>query len=583
MSLVNTSLKKIIATIWGLLEPGQKKLAKLFVCLSVVATFLEMMSLGMIIPLLYAFTSNAQSQSTGVLGYLFNFSLIKNLSLISILELMIILFAIKNIFLIFLVRFQAKFVFGVEEALSNKIYRLYLNQPYPFFLKNNSAQLLRNVMREPSQFAHNALSPLCLLITELFISSGVISLLIAINPLGAISSFVLFGGIGYIFYAFAHQKIAKWGKDHQFHEGKRLQNLQEGFGSVKEILIGSLQSKFATAYAAHMNAGVVAGVNQQSVQAAPRLFIEIFAVIVLAGAVGFFGETEPAMLLPIIGLYAAAAFRLMPGVNRIINALQSLRYSESSVNLLSIELAREGGSFPDEKNAKLIFDKKIELKNISFQYEADSKLLFSRLNLVVGKGEVIFLSGPSGVGKTTLVDIICGLQLPSEGELLVDGVTIGFNTSQWQKNIAYVPQSTFLLDGTIKENIVFGNINHEIDRERLMEVCRVARVDEIIESLPSGIDSRVGERGSNLSGGQSQRIGLARALYRGGSLLILDEATNALDAMLEELIMKDIFEYSVQNNITILCITHSQKFVNFGDGIIEFSKSGISFLASKSL
>lgn len=555
MSYVNTSLEKIIATIWSLLESGQKKSAKLFVCLSVVATLLEMMSLGMIIPLLYAFTSNTHSQATGVLGYLFNFSLIKNLSLISILELMIILFAIKNIFLIYLVRFQAKFVFGVEEALSNKIYRLYLNQPYPFFLKNNSAQLLRNIMREPSQFAHNALSPLCLLITELFISSGVISLLIAINPLGAISSFLLFGGIGYIFYAFAHQKIAKWGRDHQFHEGKRLQNLQEGFGSIKEILIGSLQNKFATAYASHMNAGVVAGVKQQSVQAAPRLFIEIFAVIVLAGVVGFFSEIEPTMLLPIIGLYAAAAFRLMPSVNRIINALQSLRYSESSAHLLATELAQKDISPFEVKSGEVTFNQCIELKNISFQYESSTSLLFQNISFSISKGEVIFLSGPSGAGKTTLVDIICGLQRPTSGRLLVDGIEVETFIKDWQKHIAYVPQTTFLLDGTIRENIVFGQLNHDIDEQRLDEVCKAARLDEVINRLPQGIETRVGERGSSLSGGQRQRVGIARALYRGGSLLVLDEATNALDAKLEAEIVLNILEFT--KGITKIWIAHN--------------------------
>lgn len=555
MSYVNTSLQKIIATIWSLLESDQKKSAKLFVCLSVVATLLEMISLGMIIPLLYAFTSNTHSQTTGFLGYLFNFSLIKNLSLISILELMIILFAIKNIFLIFLVRFQAKFVFGVEEALSNKIYRLYLNQPYPFFLKNNSAQLLRNVMREPSQFAHNALSPLCLLITELFIASGVISLLIAINPLGAISSFVLFGGIGYIFYAFAHQRIAKWGKDNQFHEGKRLQNIQEGFGSIKEILIGSLQNKFATAYARHMNAGVVAGINQQSVQAAPRLFIEIFAVIVLAGAVRFFSETEPAMLLPVIGLYAAAAFRLMPSVNRIVNALQSLRYSESSAHLLATELAHKNISSFEANSHEVTFNQCIELKNISFQYESSTSLLFQNTIFSIKKGEVIFLSGPSGAGKTTLVDIICGLQHPTSGRLLVDGVEVETFIKDWQKHIAYVPQTTFLLDGTIRENIVFGDPGHDIDEQRLDEVCRVARLDEVINSLPQGIETKVGERGSSLSGGQRQRIGIARALYRGGSLLVLDEATNALDAKLEAEVVLNIIEFT--KGITKIWIAHN--------------------------
>lgn len=559
MALVTINLKKTVATIWHLLSPSERKSARYYVVWSMVATFFEMLSLGMVIPLLYAFTSTeAPTKSAGILAYILDVPFIKNLNLLYILALLVVLFAIKNTFLIFLVRFQARFVFGIEESLSNRIYRIYLSQSYPFFLKNNSAELLRNIMREPSQFAHNALAPLCLLITELFISTGVVALLIVVNPLGAICSFALFGGIGYVFYTFAHKKISVWGKEHQFHEGKRLQNLQEGFGSIKEILIGSLQERFTSQYADHMHAGATAGINQQSVQSAPRLFIEIFAVIVLAAMVGLFNESDPAMLLPIIGLYAAAAFRLMPGANRIINALQSLRYSESSVHLLASELSRGDLSTSRGGGQKVVFNQNIELRELSFQYDTNSNTLFKAANLIIKKGDVVFLSGPSGAGKTTLVDLICGLQSPTGGEILVDGLSIGACIADWQKHIAYVPQTTFLLDGTIKENIVFGNAA-EIDRRRLEEVCRVAGIDQIVEGLPAGLETSVGERGSNLSGGQRQRIGIARALYRGGSLLILDEATNALDAKLESDIVRNILEYTpgitkiwIAHNVTLL-------------------------------
>jgi ABC-type multidrug transport system fused ATPase/permease subunit len=554
MVLMNTGHNKNIATIWGLLDLGQKKSAKLFILMSIVATFFEMLSMGMIIPLLYTFTSTDQSHATGILVYILNIPWMKNLSIYHMLGLMVIFFAMKNIFLFFLGRFQARFVFEVEETLSNKVYKVYLRQTYPFFLKNNSAQLIRNVMREPSQFAHNALSPLCLLITELFIFSGVISLLIMINPLGAICSFIFFGSIGYIFYSIVHQRIAKWGRDHQFHEGKRLQNLQEGFGSIKEILISSLQHKFASVYAIHMNAGVVAGVNQQSIQAAPRLFIEIFAVVVLAGVVSFFSESEPVALLPIIGLYAAAAFRLMPGVNRIINALQSLRYSESSVQLLAKELDQKNILFFETKGRQVIFNRCIELKNFSFKYESGNDYLFKNANLTIKKGEAVFLSGPSGVGKSTLVDLICGLQQPTSGELLIDGIEIKACTNDWQKHIAYVPQTTFILDETIKQNIVFGGLNQDIDEKRLYEVCRVVRLDEVISRLPQGIETRVGERGGGLSGGQRQRIGIARALYKGGNLLILDEATNALDAELKAEVVQNILDFT--EGVTKIWITH---------------------------
>lgn len=576
MTFTNINLKKTISQIWNLLDSPEKKIAKYFVCLSVVATVLEMLSLGMIVPLLYAFTSTSHSLHSGILGYVLNVSWVKNISLTYILILLVILFVIKNSFLIFLMRFQARFVFGIEESVSNRIYAIYLNQLYPFFLKKNSAELLRNVMREPSQFAHNALSPLCLLISELFISLGIITLLVIVNPLAAIGSILLFGGLGYIFYAFVHKKISRWGQEHQFHEGKRLQNLQEGFGSVKEILIASLQGKFTTAYASHMRAGINAGVNQQSVQAIPRLFIETFTVIMLTGSVWFFGQLDPINLLPIIGLYAAAAFRLLPGVNRIINALQSLRYSESTVHLLALELARTELVIPESAGDDIVFDRSIELRNLSFRHEDSTPYLLDNVNLKIDVGDTILLVGPSGVGKTTLVDIICGLQKPVKGELLVDGLNVFQRISSWQKNIAYVPQTTFLMDGTIKENIIFGRNDHEIDHQHLKFVCEITKVDEITRALPNGLNSKVSERGANLSGGQRQRIGLARALYRGGKLLVLDEATNALDSSLEKVIIEALLLFASKNKMTIICITHNPKFISSGYKKLELSHAGVS-------
>ncbi|MBU3580983.1 ABC transporter ATP-binding protein [Polynucleobacter sp. AP-Capit-er-40B-B4] len=572
MTSKKIGLREIVLSVWELLDHRERKLAQIFIAMSILATLLEMLSLGIVVPLLYAFSASAQSQNTGLFGIFMSLSFIRDLTLFHTLLLLVILFSLKNIFLLFLARFQAKYVFGIEEALSNRIYQIYLYQPYSFFLQHNSAQLLRNIMREPSQFAHNSLSPLCSLVTEFFISVGIVSLLILVNPLGTITSLALFGVVGYFFYVFAHQRISLWGRDHQFHEGRRLQNLQEGFGSIKEILIGALQDKFTAAYAEHMRAGSLAGINQQSIQSAPRLFIELFAVVVLSISIWFFSHLDPAMLLPIIGLYAASAFRLMPGINRIINSLQSLRYSASTVQLLKKELTLDVKTHI-RKGAPIHFKKNINLEKISFSFNKNARILFNDANVIIKKGDVVFLSGPSGSGKTTLVDIICGLQQPTSGRVLVDGADISGDIASWQKHIAYVHQTTFLLDGTIKENIIFSTSKEAIDEDRLREVCRISGVNEIVHSLPGGIDTRVGERGSNLSGGQRQRIGLARALYRGGDLLILDEATNALDAKLEAEIVRNILGFT--SGMTKIWITHNVNLLNntqniyVGDGSIR--------------
>jgi ATP-binding cassette, subfamily B, bacterial PglK len=555
MTSATSNIGSTVTAIWGLLKSNEHQQAKFFVLLSLVATLLEMLSLGMIFPLLYTISASTQPTSIGMLGSFVNLSAIKTLNLPQILVFLVFLFAAKNIFLVFLARYQARFVFGIEKSISNLLYERYLNQPYPFFTKRNSAELIRNTMREASQFSHNALSPLCLLITETFIVLGVIIILFTFNPFGAIVAFFLFGGAGYCFYSFVRKRIVQWGKEHQFHEGKRLQTLQEGFGSIKEVLIGGLQGKFINAYSMHMAAGANAGVNQQTVQAAPKLFIEFFAVIILALVIIIFGGSDSEGFIPIIGLYAAAAFRLMPGINRIINALQALRYSHSTVQLLVKELCKDSGSTTSVETKKIGFKNKIELINISFSYPDTTKFLLNDINLEINKGDLIFLSGQSGSGKTTLVDVICGLQKPTKGEILVDGISIAACIQCWQRSIAYVPQTTFLLDGSILENIVFGDTRPNVDLGRLTEVCRVARVDEIISGLPKGIETRIGERGGSLSGGQRQRIGIARALYRGGELLVLDEATNALDNALEQEVCDAIIDY--MNGKTLIWISHN--------------------------
>ncbi|WAW09102.1 ABC transporter ATP-binding protein/permease [Oxalobacter vibrioformis] len=563
-----------VSLVWGLLPVKSRRQAKLLVVMMAVATILETIGLGMIIPFLGSLVASNSSEiaSGGMLGNLNVF--FAQFSLGEITLGLLVLFTFKNIYLAIQTYFQSKFIFTLEAHLSIRLLRLYLEKPYSFFLNHNSAQLIRNIIGEVGSFCHYAVAPLCILISEILIGVGILCVLIAVNPLGAILMVGLLGFIGYLFHARVRRLILKWGEERQYHEGMRQQKLQECFGVLKEIKIAGLQKQFSAAYAKHAHGSCNAGKRNQTLQSVPRLFLEVMAVFVLVLVVLFAGATETASVIPIIGLYAAAAFRLMPSANRIMNGLQAIRYSYPSITLLSELFASGNSSDVQAIRRPLPFRQNICLSNVDFCYADSQKPVLRSVNLQINKGEIICISGPSGAGKSTLIDILCGLLPPSSGTVLVDGIGIDDNEESWQKYISYVPQTIFLVDGTIKENITLGEEEALIDSERLRDVVRICGLEEMVNSHPENLDIDVGERGAKISGGQKQRIGLARAIYRAKEVLVLDEATNALDAHIENEVISNIGQ--LKDKMTVIWITHGTTPLKYADKLITVKNNTTS-------
>lgn len=557
-----------VTEIWRIVPDYARRQIWLLMLLILIATFFEALGLGMIIPLLGALIPSGGSGSnagadllTSILGFFSGYSL--QIIVTGIL----FLYLLKNAYLAGLIFYQSNFIFKLEARLSKELLGNYLGRPYSFFVNHNSAQMIRNVIWEVSNFCHNALAPLCSLVAEVCIALGILTLLVLVNPYGALIMAFSLGFVGTLFHWSIRRHIAYWGAERQHHEGMRIQKLQESFGAIKEIKIGDLRSQFCADYARHADGSCASGRQQYTIQNLPRLLLEVLAVSALVLAVLLVQDSARANVIPVLGVYAAAAFRLMPSVNRILNALQSIRFARASIDILSKELAVISIQQENSLLSTIPFEKSIEFHNVTYQYLGQNTPVLLNVNFEIFKGEFVCISGPSGAGKSTLVDVLCGLLAPVSGEVKVDGKAIKGSEQLWREHIAFVPQSIFLTDGTIQENITLGLSNEKINKLRLSEVIKICSLEELVTANSCRLNSRVGERGSRISGGQRQRIGLARELYRSRDVLVLDEATSALDADTEAEIIENI--RLVKGDMTIIWITHGEAPLRFADKIIR--------------
>jgi ABC-type multidrug transport system fused ATPase/permease subunit len=278
----------------------------------------------------------------------------------------------------------------------------------------------------------------------------------------------------------------------------------------------------------------------------------------------------------ILGTFAVAIFRFLPSLNRLLNSFNTFKFFSNSIDFIYDELSisRTSEVIEEEKNENYFeFYKQIELKNISFHYEKKTLIILDDVNLIIKKNSINFIKGESGSGKSTLLNILCGLLSPTNGEVLVDNKNINSFLKSYQSKIGYVPQKTLLLEDSILDNIVFGQYQENFDLNLVKEVISKSKLNKLIDKLPNGLNTIVGERGSSLSGGELQRIGVARALYKKPEILILDEATSALDEETESLLLKEIFD--LQKFITIIIVSHKKLEIEKEFELFELADSKI--------
>lgn len=544
--------------IWALLTAAEKRSAVFLMIFMFIGMVLETLGIGLVIPTIAAMTQDDLGESYPFLQPFLAFAGNPGQQMIIMGGMLVLvgIYLIKTIFLTFLAWRQASFSFGVLMRLSRDIFSLYLHQPYTFHLQRNSAHLIRNIVTEVNQFIFNGINPGLILLTEGLVLLGIVSLLFAVEPVGAFIVVTVLGLTGLGFYRFTRQRITSWGEARQYHEGFRIQHLQQGLGGVKDAKLLGLENNFIDQYHYHNIRSARAGKLRAVVQQLPRLWLEFIAVTGLAVLVLVLlvQGSEFSTIVPTLALFAAAAFRLLPSFSRILSAVQSLRFGLAVINTLHKEVELTNTDNMNECESIIQFQRMIGLRQVSFTYPDAPAPAVNDLSLTIQRGESVGIIGTSGAGKSTLVDIILGLLKPDQGCITVDGIDIRNNIMSWQGQIGYVPQSIYLTDDTLRRNVAFGLLDNEIDEAEVIRAINAAQLQDFVTSLPHGLETIVGERGIRLSGGQRQRIGIARALYNDPAVLVLDEATSSLDISTESHVMEAVT--ALQGDKTIIIVAH---------------------------
>lgn len=548
-----------LGAVFGLLTRDERRSGLVLFGLMFLGMLLETLGIGMVVPTIaLLLQGDALTQLPALAPLLARFRGASPLTLPVVgLVTLVAVYAVKTAYLVYLTWRQNKFGYDIQANLSLRLFATYLDQPYVFHLRRNSAQLIRNAITEVNQFTFNVFLPLLQLLSEGMVLAGIGMLLLFLEPLGTVLVAFGLGGVSWVFARMTQDQVRRWGASRQWHEGLRLQHLQQGLAGAKDVKVLGREAMFVEQYRVHNAASARMTELQVTLQAFPRLWLEFLGVLAIAVLVLVMlasGRTVVG-IMPTLAVFAAAAFRMMPSVNRVLTSVQALRYGHSVITVLAAELALPATSpVPEGGAPALLFRQAIAIDAVDYMYDGAAEPALAGLSLVVNRGESIGIIGPSGSGKSTLVDVLLGLLTPKRGRVLVDGSDVHFSVRSWQDQIGYVPQTVYLTDDSLRRNVAFGLPDDGIDEAAVMRALRAAQLEEFVAALPEGLDALVGERGVRLSGGQRQRIGIARALYRDPPILVLDEATSALDTVTEQGVMAAV--NALHGEKTVVIVAH---------------------------
>jgi len=551
----------------SLLTDIQKKQLIILLLLILIGVLLEMVGIGLIIPILVSIIDpqflDKYPEIRGVIGKIIE-PTYENIIIYGMLSLLLF-YLVKTAYLVYLSYRQGVVIYSIKEEVSRRLFVGYMNKPYPFYLAYNSAQLIRNLTTEVSYFTV-ILRAGSTLIVDGMILIGVATILLYIEPIGTLIISIIIGISAIAFQYATKNQLLKHGKSRQYHDGRRLQHIQQGISSVKDVRILAREKEFIDRFNNDNTKGIGAERFQFILASIPRLWLEFVVVVGLAALllVLLSNQSSSNSISLILGVYAIAIFRLLPSVNRLLAAVQQLRYCWPSVNVLTKELSliKHEEIILNKKQdvarkiQRITLEERISICDLTFIHNGAENPTLDNVSMNIAQGHCIGIIGGSGAGKSTLIDALLGLLIPTDGFIRIDGIDMYDNLKGWQQKIGYVSQHIYLTDDSLRRNIAFGLSDSKIDNEAINKAVDAAQLREVIDELPEGIETLVGERGVRLSGGQRQRIGIARALYHDPEVIILDEATSALDHSTESEIMKTI--KLLHGNKTIVIVSHRE-------------------------
>ena len=547
--------RTLLISAWGLFSPKEKRKSFFLGVCILAGTFLEAVSIGALVPLMQVLTQSNLRTKYEILDDWFAYKsdgFIVSVILVTI----VLIFVIKELFLGYTLWMQRGFVAELETRFQTELYNRYTLQPYEFHLVNNSSLLNRNILNS-NNFTYNVLDPIFVLISDGLVTFVLCIALVIIEPVAMIATIFSASSIAILFHGFSKHKIESWGHERQSLDETKIRHLNETFGGMKDVIISGSGDFLRRQFMANIND--LSNINRKftTLLGIPRLYLEALAVTglaVLVISMLALGRSTDS-LLPLLALFAGGAFRLLPAVNRLTIAFQSLRMGKSIVGSLQTDLTEYSSQvLHSVSNDSLKFDSAICFEDVSYIYPGAENPSIISMNFKIEKGSIVGIIGTTGAGKSTLIDVLLGLLRPTSGTVTVDGVDIQSQMQSWHSQIGYVPQSIFLTDSSIRSNVAFGVNLPDIDNEQVFRALELAQLSEFVKSLPEEAETLVGERGVRISGGQRQRIGIARALYRNPTVLIFDEATSALDVNTENDVMSSL--ENIRADKTIVIVTH---------------------------
>ena len=545
----------------------------IFVFLLLVATFFELLSISVLVPIAEIIISGETSFNfiNNFLSHIEN-NFVKNQILLSALLFIIILFVLKTLYLISFSYWTNKFSQNIYKILSENLLKKYLSSNYLFFVNQKSSDLIRNIVFESKNLSQMTFCYLKIAV-ELFIFFMIAILILIIDFKTSLSLICFFLIFTSIYYFFTKKIIFNFGIIRQKSFAKILKNLQEIFGTIKDIKLKKSENFFKDIFSNNIGSFVKSAYKSNTLQEAPRFLIELFFLIILTIIIIFnvSDSNEVQSIVPLLVVYLAAGLRLLPGFVKLNSYLQQVESFKPSLNLISNELNEQNIYSLKHKNYNSetnIYPGDITCQNINYSY--GKKKIFENLNLKINKNSIFGICGESGSGKSTLINILLGLLIPDKGKVLVNNLDIRKNVFKWQECLGYVSQNIFLLDASLKENIAFGVNIENIDYDNLNLAIKNANLNNLVETLSNGIDTNIGERGSKISGGQIQRIAIAREIYRNPSVLILDEATTGLDYENEKKIFDSIKQ--LKNKMTVIIVSHNKDTLKICENLLDLDK-----------
>lgn len=573
-----------------ILQGKYKELVFLMV-LFLIVSFMETLGIGLVGPFIGIATDPNFLETSSIFKLVYSqlgFSSTNQFLLVFGLCLVVI-FYLKAIVSFIVQRKILSFGFTVQGEIQSKLMQAYLAAPYTFHLSRNTATLIQSILKDTEIFCNNVMMPILFSASNLAIVTALILLLVFTSPLAmlVISGILL---IGYVILSSLKERLARWGKESGEASTEMIRIINHGLGGLKETRVIGCEPYFNQQMQIQARRFAKMASNNLSASTLPRYILEAFLMTFLILITFIFlnlNHQSPQQLSSVLGVFAMASIRLMPAASNLIGAINGIRYANYAVDKIYFDLKELETLNPaprsllpstkaDEKSGYqrvLPFKKHIVLDEVVYSYPTSTGNALNQVSLHISRGQSIGLIGRSGAGKTTMVDVILGLLTPQKGDIRVDGVSIYDDIRAWQNLVGYVPQSIFLMDDTLEKNIAFGVPEHSIDRQRLQAALEAAQLMELVEQLPDGLKTVMGERGVRLSGGQRQRVGIARALYHQREVLVLDEATAALDNETEKLVSESI--RSLSGTKTLIIIAHRLSTIEHCDCIYLMEKGCI--------